>query len=243
MIREMDDSLLHVDDIDVFYRGGIQALWSVSFHLDEGEFVSLIGSNGAGKSTTIKTITGLLKPAKGRIYSSGRSIERLASHEIVEMGILQIPESRQLFPSMTVKDNLVLGSYPLRAREKRKRSREWVYSLFPILAGREHQMAGSMSGGEQQMLAIGRGLMANPKLLMIDELSLGLAPLLVKQLFQSIESINREGVTILLVEQNVKDALQISNRGMVMENGRIALKGKSEEILGNEYVQKAYLGL
>jgi len=168
--------LLTVNNLDVSYPGGIQVLWSISFGIEEGEIVALIGSNGAGKSTAIKTITGSLKPASGEILFSGRPIGMLPSHEIVELGISQIPEGRQLFPFMTVKENLDLGSYPLKARKNREQVREWVYTLFPILKEREYQLVGSMSGGEQQMVAIGRGLMASPKLLLVDELSLGLAP-------------------------------------------------------------------
>jgi branched-chain amino acid transport system ATP-binding protein len=211
--------------------------------MDEGEIVTLIGSNGAGKSTAIKTITGGLKPASGEIHFSDRPIGMLSSHEIVELGISQIPEGRQLFPFMTAKENLDLGSYPLRARKDREKVREWVYALFPILKEREYQLVGSMSGGEQQMLAIGRGLMASPKLLLVDELSLGLAPFLVKELFRTMKVINQQGVTLFLVEQNVKNALEIADRALVMENGRITLTGKSEEILNNEHVKKAYLGL
>jgi len=211
--------------------------------MDEGEIVTLIGSNGAGKSTAIKTITGGLKPASGEIHFSDRPIGMLSSHEIVELGISQIPEGRQLFPFMTAKENLDLGSYPLRARKDREKVREWVYALFPILKEREYQLVGSMSGGEQQMLAIGRGLMASPKLLLVDELSLGLAPFLVKELFRTMKVINQQGVTLLLVEQNVKNALEIADRALVMENGRITLTGKSEEVLNNEHVKKAYLGL
>jgi branched-chain amino acid transport system ATP-binding protein len=235
--------LLSVNNLDVSYAGGIQVLWSISFTIDEGEIVALIGSNGAGKSTAIKTITGGLKPASGEIFFSGRPIGMLSSHEIVELGISQIPEGRQLFPFMTVKENLDLGSYPLRARKNREQIREWVYTLFPILKEREYQLVGSMSGGEQQMVAIGRGLMASPKLLLVDELSLGLAPFLVKELFRTLKIINQQGVTIFLVEQNVKNALEIAHRALVMENGKITLTGKSEDILNNEHVKKAYLGL
>ena len=240
---ESSRSLLSVNNLDVSYPGGIQVLWSISFVIDEGEIVALIGSNGAGKSTAIKTITGGLKPASGKILFSGRPIGMLSSHEIVELGISQIPEGRQLFPFMTVKENLDLGSYPLRARKNREEVREWVYTLFPILKERAYQLVGSMSGGEQQMVAIGRGLMASPKLLLVDELSLGLAPFLVKELFRTLKIINQQGVTIFLVEQNVKSALEIADRALVMENGRVTLAGKSEEILNNEHVKKAYLGL
>jgi branched-chain amino acid transport system ATP-binding protein len=240
---ENPHSFLSVNDIDVSYRGGIQVLWSVSFALDEGEIVTLIGSNGAGKSTLIRTITGNLKPLRGDIQFSGRSIAALSSHEIVELGISQIPEGRQLFPFMTVKDNLHLGSYPRRARQNRDKILEWVYTLFPVLKQRESQLVGSMSGGEQQMLAIGRGVMASPKLLLVDELSLGLAPLLTKELFRTMTVINQQRVTILLVEQNVKSSLEISKRALIMENGRITVSGKSQDILNDDYVKKAYLGL
>lgn len=242
-MMERPHSFLSVTHLDVSYPGGIQVLWSVSFAMDEGEIVTLIGSNGAGKSSTIKTITGSLKPAKGEIYFSGVSIGMLSSHEIVELGISQIPEGRQLFPFMTAKGNLDLGSYPLKARKNREKVLDWVYALFPILKERESQLVGSMSGGEQQMLAIGRGLMASPKLLLVDELSLGLAPLLTKELFRTLKVVNQQGVTILLVEQNVKNALEVADRALVMENGRITLTGKSEEILNNDHVKKAYLGL
>jgi branched-chain amino acid transport system ATP-binding protein len=240
---ESPRSLLSVNNLDVSYPGGIHILWSISFVINEGEVVALIGSNGAGKSTAIRTITGSLKPSGGEILFSGRPIGMLSSHEIVELGISQIPEGRQLFPFMTVKENLDLGSYPLKARKNRETVREWVYTLFPILKEREYQLVGSMSGGEQQMVAIGRGLMASPKLLLVDELSLGLAPFLVKELFRTLKIINQQGVTIFLVEQNVKNALEIADRALVMENGRITLAGKSEEILNNEHVKKAYLGL
>jgi branched-chain amino acid transport system ATP-binding protein len=236
-------SLLTVNNLNVSYSGGIQVLWSVSLNINEGEVVALIGSNGAGKSTMIKTIAGSLKPSGGEIIFSGRPIGTLASHEIVELGISQIPEGRQLFPFMTVRENLDLGSYPLRARKDREKVREWVYTLFPVLKQRESQLVGSMSGGEQQMVATGRGLMAGPRLLLVDELSLGLAPFLVKELFRTLKVINQQGVTIFLVEQNVKNALEIADRALVMENGRITLTGKSEEILNNEHVRRAYLGL
>ncbi len=236
-------SLLSVNNLDVSYGGGIQVLWSVSFSIDEGEVLALIGSNGAGKSTTIKTIAGVIKPAGGEIIFSDRPIGTLPSHEIVNLGISQIPEGRQLFPFMTVRENLDLGSFPPRARKDREKIREWVYTLFPILKERQNQLVGSMSGGEQQMVAIARGLMASPKLLLVDELSLGLAPFLVKELFRTLKVINQQGVTIFLVEQNVKNALEIADRALVMENGRITLMGKSEEILNNEHVKRAYLGL
>jgi branched-chain amino acid transport system ATP-binding protein len=236
-------SFLNIENVDAAYPGGIQVLWSVSFHVEEGEIVTLIGSNGAGKSTTIKIITGGLRPSRGEVRFEDQSLGTLSSHQIVERGISQIPEGRQLFPFMTVRENLELGSYPMRARKNREKTLEWIYTLFPVLMERQHQLAGSMSGGEQQMVAIGRGLMANPKLLLVDELSLGLAPFLVKELFRTMVRINKEGVTILMVEQNVKSSLEISKRALVMENGRITLSGQSEEILSNDYVKKVYLGL
>jgi branched-chain amino acid transport system ATP-binding protein len=237
------NSLLQIHNLHASYSGGIKVLWGISLDANSGEIVTLIGSNGAGKSTLIKTITGLLKPTEGEIQFSGHSIKGLPSHEIVNLGIVQIPEGKKLFLYMTVKDNLELGSYPKRSREKKGQILEWVYTLFPRLRERENQRVVSMSGGEQQMAAIGRGLMNNPKMLLIDELSFGLAPLLVKEMFSAIKLINEQGVSVLLVEQNVKNALDISNRAFVIEMGRIVLQGKSQDILNNEDVKKAYLGL
>lgn len=234
--------MLRVEGISVFY-GDIQALWDVSLEVKEGEIVSLIGSNGAGKSTTVRTIAGLLHPRRGSIFFQGRSIERLPPDEVVALGISQTPEGRHLFPRMSVEENLELGAYPSHARAERAESLERVFQLFPQLEGRRGQLAGTMSGGEQQMVAIGRSLMARPRLLLVDEPSLGLAPKLVEELFQAIQAINQEGVTVLLVEQNVRHALDISDRAFVLESGSIVLQGKGRDLLEEDYVKRAYLGL
>jgi branched-chain amino acid transport system ATP-binding protein len=234
--------MLEVKDIDVFY-GDLHALWEVSFEVKEGEIVSLVGSNGAGKSTVLNTISGLLKPHNGSIEFLGNEISGVSAYRIVEYGIVQIPEARRLFTDLTTVENLELGALKGEARKRRVESIEWVFELFPILKERAKQAAGTLSGGEQQMLAIARGLMASPRLLMFDEPSLGLAPILVKQVFKIIEKINQEGITILLVEQNVRHSLSISNRTYVLENGRITLEGKGKELLENKHVKEAYLGL
>lgn len=235
-------SLLEVEKIEVFY-GDVQSLWEVSLKVEEGEIASIVGGNGAGKTTTLKTISGLLIPSSGQIKFMGESVEKSPPHKRVEMGLLQIPEARRLFPYMTVLDNLDMGSYNFRARKGKEEVLQGVFDLFPILKERKNQIAHTLSGGEQQMLAIGRGLMAQPKLLMLDEPSLGLAPVIVKMIFETVRSINGRGVTVLLVEQNVKQCLQLSHRGYVLENGRIVLQGIGQEILKNEHLRKAYLGL
>jgi len=234
--------MLKVDKINVFY-GDLQALWDVSFEVNEGEKVVIVGANGAGKTTTLRTISGLLRPRSGSIEFLGKRIDKLPPHEIVELGIAHVPEGRRLFPRMTVLENLEMGAYTKRAREKFDDTLEWVFSIFPRLRERKKQIAGTMSGGERQMLAIARGLMSKPKLLMLDEPSLGLAPKLVVKTFEVIERINEEGVTILLVEQNVRHALELADRGYVLETGRITLSGTGEELLKNDYVKKAYLGM
>ena len=234
--------MLKVDKINVFY-GDLQALWDVSFEVNEGEKVVIVGANGAGKTTTLRTISGLLRPRSGSIEFLGKRIDKLPPHEIVELGIAHVPEGRRLFPRMTVLENLEVGAYTKRAREKFDDTLEWVFSIFPRLRERKKQIAGTMSGGERQMLAIARGLMSKPKLLMLDEPSLGLAPKLVVKTFEVIERINEEGVTILLVEQNVRHALELADRGYVLETGRITLSGTGEELLKNDYVKKAYLGM
>ncbi|OGO42847.1 MAG: ABC transporter ATP-binding protein [Chloroflexi bacterium RBG_16_57_9] len=233
--------MLEVKNIDVFY-GQAQALWDVSFNVAAGEIVTLVGSNGAGKSTTIKTISGLLTPANGEIAFESQRIDRLPAHEVVNLGIAQIPEGRRLWPGMTVIENLELGAYIARARREREAGRQRVFELFPRLAERRNQLAGTLSGGEQQMLAIGRALLSQPRLLMLDEPSLGLAPVLVEEVLRVIQEINRQGTTILLVEQNVFHALEIANRAYVLETGRVALQGDSHKLLENEYVKTAYLG-
>jgi len=234
--------LLKVDGINVFY-GDLQALWDLSFEVKEKETVAIIGSNCAGKTTTLNTISGILRPRTGSIEFLGHRIDELPPHRIVELGIAQTPEGRQLFPSMTVMENLEMGASVPEAWRNRDRTMEWVFELFPLLEERKTQKAGTLSGGEQQMLAIGRGLMSMPKLLMLDEPSLGLAPMLVLKTFEMIERIRKEGVSILIVEQNVHHALELSDRGYVLETGKIAIEGASKELLDNEHVKKAYLGL
>jgi len=233
--------MLEVKGVSAFY-GDAQALWDVSFHVNEGEIVTLIGSNGAGKSTMLKVISALLPPAKGTIKLFDTRIDRLPPHRIVELGVAHIPEGRRLWPGMSVLENLELGAYTPQARAVKDQTLEWVFELFPRLAERKNQLAGTLSGGEQQMLAIGRGLLSKPKLLMLDEPSLGLAPFLVAEVFEVIKQINKEGVTILLVEQNVHHALELAHRGYVLETGRIVLEGRSEELLQDEHVRTAYLG-
>ena len=234
--------MLQVDSVDTYY-GDLQALFGVSLHIEEKEVISIVGSNGAGKTTTINVISGMLRCSSGKIEFLGKRIDTLPPHRIVEEGIVQIPEGRQLFPTMNVMENLVMGAYTRQARTKIKENLETVLELFPILKERKDQLAGSLSGGEQQMLAIGRALMARPKLLMLDEPSLGLAPMMVKQVFDTVKSINEFGTTILLVEQNVFNALSISDRGYVLENGRIIMEGEGKEILENEKIKETYLGI
>ena len=233
--------MLDVKNIDVYYDDA-QALWDVSFSVNQGEIVTLVGSNGAGKSTTLKAISGLVPPSSGEIRLEGNRIDRAPAHSIVEMGIAQIPEGRRLWPGLSVQENLELGAYIPAARAVRAETMEWVFQLFPLLRKRRSQLAGTLSGGEQQMLAIGRGLLSRPKLLILDEPSLGLAPLLVDEVFETIQKINGEGMTILLVEQNVNHALAISNRGYVLETGRIVISGSGKELLDDEHVKTAYLG-
>ena len=233
--------MLEVKKINVFYDDA-QALWDASFTVSKGEIVTLVGSNGSGKSTTLKAISGLVPPSSGEISLEETRIDRMAAHRIVEMGIAQIPEGRRLWPGLSVRENLELGAYTKAARAVRAETMEWVLGLFPLLKSRTNQLAGTLSGGEQQMLAIGRGLLSCPKLLILDEPSLGLAPLLVGEVFETIQKINREGVTILLVEQNVNHALAISARGYVLETGRIVLSGTGKELLADEHVKTAYLG-
>ncbi len=234
--------MLKVENIDVFY-GDLQVLWDLSFEVNEGEIVALVGANGAGKSTTLKTISGLLNPANGSIDFQGQRLDQIPANKIVEHGITHVPEGRRLFPEMTVRENLMMGSLTRQAKAKREESMEWIFGLFPRLREREKQMAGTLSGGEQQMLAVGRGLMALPKMIMFDEPSLGLAPILVAEIFKIIELINKKGVTVLVTEQNTKQSLEISNRGYVLENGRIVLSGSGQELLSNGHVKEAYLGI
>jgi branched-chain amino acid transport system ATP-binding protein len=234
--------MLEVEKINVFY-GDAQALWDVSFTVNRGEIVILVGSNGAGKSTTLKAISGLVPPVSGEIRFEGVRIDRVPAHRIVEMGIAHIPEGRRLWPGLSVCENLELGAYTKAARSAREETTEWVLRLFPRLEERMHQLAGTLSGGEQQMVAIGRGLLSKPKLLILDEPSLGLAPLLVDEVLETIQKINRQGVTVLLIEQNVNRALTISTRCYVLELGRIVLSGSGKDLLADERVKTAYLGL
>ena len=234
--------MLKVENLSVFY-GDIQALWGISFDVEEGQIATIVGANGAGKTTTMRSIAGVLPIASGSITFDGRPIHKLSPHQIVEAGISLIPEGRKLFPRMTVLENLEMGAYHSRARAYRRKALDWVYQLFPVLKERRNQLAGTLSGGEQQMLAIGRGLMSRPRLLLTDEPSLGLAPLLVEELFQVVRQINSEGTTILLVEQNVRHALELSDRAYLLESGRITLRGEGKELLQNDHVRTAYLGL
>jgi branched-chain amino acid transport system ATP-binding protein len=234
--------VIEVVDINVFY-GPVQALWNVTFEIRAGEIVTLLGSNGAGKSTTIKIVQGLIQPASGEVRFLDKSIHRRSLHYIVARGLCLVPEERHLFPFMSVLENLELGAYPRHARRIREQTLQWIYALFPVLKERRQQKVHTLSGGEQQMVAIGRALMAKPKLLMMDEPSQGLAPLLVTELFGIISKINEEGISILLVEQNARRALQLAHRAYVLENGRITREGPGKELLGDPYIRSAYLGM
>jgi branched-chain amino acid transport system ATP-binding protein len=233
--------MLKVEHLQVAY-GSVQTLWDVSFEVPQGEIVALIGANGAGKTTTLKTLSALLQPRSGTITLDGEPLAGRSSSEIVERGIVHVPEGRQLFPEMTVLDNLLMGAYST-SRDGRRERLEKVFSVFPVLKERARQMAGTLSGGEQQMAAIGRGLMAQPRLLMLDEPTLGLAPIVVADMFRVVREINQSGVTVLLVEQNTQHALALADRGYVLEVGRVVMSGSGAELLSNEDVRKAYLGL
>jgi len=234
--------MLDVRDIDVFY-GLVPALHEVRLEVAAGETVCLLGPNGAGKTTTVKSIIGLLKPHAGTIRWDGANITGLPPHVTVGLGLALAPEGRLLFPDMSVEENLELGASPARARPEKRQTQEWVYTLFPRLRARRRQAAGTMSGGEQQMLAIGRALMARPRLLILDEPSLGLSPLLVQELFRVLGTLNQQGMSILVVEQNVVQALRISQRAYVLESGKIVLHGSSEELRSSDTIRKSYLGL
>lgn len=234
--------MLKVKNIDVSYKD-IQVLWDVSFEVNQGEFVALLGANGAGKTTTLNAISGLLKVKKGTIEFLGKDITDLPGYKIAELGIIHVPEGRRLFPEMTVRENLEMGSLFPEAKAKRKETMKKVFEHFPILEEKQNEEAGTLSGGQQQMLALGRGLMALPKLLILDEPSLGLAPVLVKQIFEHIKDINSEGVTVLQVEQNVVQTLNMCHRAYVLENGRIFLQGSGKELLNDAHVKEAYLGI
>jgi branched-chain amino acid transport system ATP-binding protein len=234
--------VLEIKNIDVFY-GDVQVIWDVSFEVKAGEVVALIGANGAGKSTTLKTISGILRPKKGEILFEGVPIHKAEAYRLIEMGMALCPEARRLFVEMTVEENLDMGSLKGEARKQREKTKEMVFQLFPRLKERRKQLAGTLSGGEQQMAAVGRGLMSLPKLLMFDEPSLGLAPILVREIFNVIKKIREEGTTVLIVEQNVKQTLAIADRAYVLESGKLVMQGTGEALLNDEHVRAAYLGV
>ncbi|HHW13205.1 MAG TPA: ABC transporter ATP-binding protein [Firmicutes bacterium] len=233
--------MLKIEDLVVAY-GGIEALKGISLEVEEGQIVTLVGANGAGKSTTLRTVIGLVKPVSGRVLFKGRNLLEEKTYNMAKQQITLVPEGRRIFPKLTVLENLRIGAFSRRDEKGIKADLEWVFSLFPILKERTWQLAGTLSGGEQQMLAVGRALMSRPRLLMMDEPSLGLAPLLVKEIFRIIKEINQQGVTILLIEQNANAALRIADQGYVLETGRIVLQGPGRELLANQQVKAAYLG-
>jgi branched-chain amino acid transport system ATP-binding protein len=234
--------MLKVSGIDVFY-GDLQVLWDVSFEVRDKEILVLVGANGAGKSTTLKTISGLVKPRKGSIEFDGVRLDQLSPDKVIGQGVVHVPEARRLFREMSVEENLIMGSLSPEAKKKRYETMEWVYDLFPRMKERRKQAAGTLSGGEQQMCAIGRGLMALPKILMFDEPSLGLSPILVQEVFEIAKRINKEGVTVMLVEQNVRQTLAMCDRAYVLENGRVVLQGTGNELSNDPHVKEAYLGI
>jgi branched-chain amino acid transport system ATP-binding protein len=234
-------ALLELQDVHTYY-GSIHALKGISLSIEGGEIVTLIGSNGAGKSTTLRTISGLLRPRRGAILLEQRRLDQLLPHEIVSLGVIHVPEGRRIFPRLTVQENLVMGAYQRRDKDGIQRDLERVFALFPRLKERLHQKGGTLSGGEQQMLAIGRALMSRPRVLLLDEPSMGLAPVLVEMIFDIIREINQQGITILLVEQNARMALSIAHRGYVLETGRIVLSGPGPQLAGDPMVKAAYLG-
>ena len=234
--------MLKVENINVFY-GDLQVLWDVSFEVREGEILVLVGANGAGKSTTLKAISGILSPRTGAIHFDGVRLDEVPADKVIRHGVVHVPEARRLFREMSVEENLILGSLAPEAKRRRAETLEWVYGLFPRLRERRRQAAGTMSGGEQQMCAIGRGLMSLPRLLMFDEPSLGLAPILVQDVFEIVKRINETGVTVLLVEQNVRQTLAMCHRAYVLENGRIVLSGTGQQLLSDSHVKEAYLGI
>jgi branched-chain amino acid transport system ATP-binding protein len=234
--------LLRLEGIDAYY-GDLQALFAVSLEVRDKEVVALVGANAAGKSTTLRVISGLVTPRRGRVLFEGEDLSTVPGHHRVDRGIVQVPEGRRLFPFMTVAENLLLGAHTPRGRAARADTLAQVYALFPVLADRAAQLAGSLSGGEQQMCAIGRALMARPRLLMLDEPTLGLAPVLVARIFETVRTINGSGVTVLLVEQNVRQALTVADRAFVLESGHLVLEGPARDLLGDERLKRAYLGL
>jgi branched-chain amino acid transport system ATP-binding protein len=235
-------ALLRISNIDVFH-GTFQALWDVSLEVKAGEIVGLIGANTSGKSTLLDAISGLLHPAQGKIEFDGQDISNMEPFQIVELGITQVPEGRGIFPDMSVLDNLILGSYNRKARSRKEENLKNVYQHFPILETRKKQLAKTLSGGEQQMLVLGRGLMADPKLMLLDEMSLGLAPIIITSLYKALQEIRERGITILFVEQNVKRSLQEADRGYILEVGRVTLSGTAGELRENEGIKKAYFGV
>ena len=234
-------AMLEVKNLEVYY-GVIQAIKGISFEVNEGEVIALIGANGAGKTTTLQTITGMLQPKAGEIIFEGKDISKIPGHRIVSMGMAHVPEGRRMFSNLTVLENLKMGAYTRKDKQEINNSLEMVYERFPRLKERTRQLAGTLSGGEQQMLAMGRALMANPRILLLDEPSMGLSPLLVSEIFDIIQEINKQGVTILLVEQNAKKALSIANRAYVLETGRIVKEDDAQALLHDEAIKKAYLG-
>lgn len=234
--------MLEICNLNTFY-GKIQALWDVSLKIDSKEIFALIGANGAGKTTLLNTISGLIRPASGSVEFLGQRIDGLSPHAIVELGVSHIPEGGKVFRDMSVRENLEMGAYPYHAWKQKEETIKQVYELFPILKDRQGQLARTLSGGEQQMLAMGRGLMSRPKLLTFDEPSYGLAPMLVESVFQTIKSLREQGLTIFLIEQNVRRTLEIADRACVLENGRVAMEGCCDVLLADDYIRKAYLGL
>jgi branched-chain amino acid transport system ATP-binding protein len=234
--------LLRLEGVDAFY-GDLQALYDVSLEVEEGRVFALVGANAAGKSTTLRVISGLVTPRRGRVVLDGQDLGLVPAHARVDLGIVQVPEGRRLFPFMSVAENLALGAHTPRARAVRDDTLQYVYTMFPVLADRRTQLAGSLSGGEQQMCAIGRALMARPRVLMLDEPTLGLAPVLVARIFETVRTINHHGMTILLVEQNVRQALTLASHAAVLESGHLVLTGPGLQLLGDERLKRAYLGL
>ena len=235
-------TMLEVQNINCFY-GNVQALWDVSLKVEEGEIVALLGANGAGKTTLLNMITGLVKPASGHTTFIGQSLDGVPSHSVMEKGIAYLPEGGRIFPDMSIKENLEMGAYPKSMWKSRKAAMVRAFELFPKLRERQKQMASTLSGGEKQMLAMARGLMSGPKLCLFDELSYGLAPIMVTEVFKIVKSLREQGITVLLVEQNVKQSMEIADRAYVLENGRVALEGSCNDLMNNDYVKKAYLGL
>jgi branched-chain amino acid transport system ATP-binding protein len=234
--------LLRLEAVDAFY-GDLQALFTVSVEVPDRQVMALVGANAAGKSTTLRVISGLVTPRRGRVVFDGEDLARVPAHRRVELGIVQVPEGRRLFPFMSVTENLLLGAHTPAARAARDATLDYVYTLFPVLKDRATQLAGSLSGGEQQMCAIGRALMAKPKLLMLDEPTLGLAPVLVGKIFETVRTINADGMTVLIVEQNVRQALSLADRAAVLESGKLVLEGAGRQLLGDDRLKRAYLGM